>query len=158
MSHRLSAVGSGLFFAVMVGPQDPSAPDGPQAGGDIRGSISRRIVQLHKEFYGRGPDKAKTYVVGDLVVVLMRGGFTRVEETLLREGRGDSVIQQRSDFQDVMIGRFSEVIEQETGRKVVAMMSGSHQHPDLLGEIFVLESSDVLADEQTPASGARATE
>ena len=131
----------------MVRPEDSPAPDGRQAVGDTRGNISRRMVQLHKEFYGRGPDKAKTYVVGDLVVVLMRGGFTRVEETLLQEGRGDSVIQQRSDFQNVMVDRFSEVIEEETGRKVVAMMSGTHQHPDLLGEIFVLESSDVLLDE-----------
>jgi uncharacterized protein YbcI len=115
--------------------------------GDVRGNISRRIVQLHKEFYGRGPTKAKTYVNGDLVVVLMRGGFTRVEETLLEEGRGDSVIQQRRDFQQVMFDRFKQVIEEETGRKVVAFMSGSHQHPDLLGEMFVLESTDLLRDE-----------
>jgi uncharacterized protein YbcI len=115
-----------------------------EAKGDVRGNISRRIVQLHKEFYGRGPTKAKTYVNGDLVTVLMRGGFTRVEETLLREGRGDSVISQRMDFQEVMVDRFKQVVEEETGRKVIAMMSGSHQHPDLLGEMFVLESSDIL--------------
>jgi uncharacterized protein YbcI len=138
----------------MAGPEDSRAPDSRHAGGDIRGNISRRMVQLHKEFYGRGPDKAKTYVIGDLVVVLMRGGFTRVEETLLKEGRGNSVIQQRTDFQAVMVDRFSEVIEEETGRKVIAMMSGTHQHPDLLGEMFVLESSDVLGDEQIPASSA----
>jgi uncharacterized protein YbcI len=130
----------------MVGPQDSPVTDSRQVG-DTRGNIARRLVQLHKEFYGRGPEKAKTYLNGDLVVVLMRGGFTRVEETLLQEGRGESVIQQRGDFQDVMAGRFIEVIEQETGRKVIAMMSGTHQHPDLLGEMFVLESSDVLVDE-----------
>jgi uncharacterized protein YbcI len=112
------------------------------------------MVQLHKEFYGRGPEKAKTYYNGDLVVVLLRGGFTRVEETLLQEGRGESVIRQRADFQEVMLERFSRVIEEETGRKVIAMMSGSHQHPDLLGELFVLESADVLNDEQTPAPDA----
>jgi uncharacterized protein YbcI len=116
---------------------------------DIRGNISRRIVQLHKEFYGRGPTKAKTYYDGDLVVVLMRGGFTRVEETLLQEGRGDSVIQQRMDFQEVMVNRFKQVIEEETGRKVAAMMSGSHQHPDLIGELFVLETSDFLTEVPT---------
>ncbi len=123
-----------------------------QVEGDARGSISRRIVQLHKEFYGKGPTKAKTYINGDLVVVLMRGGFTRVEETLLQEGRGDSVIQQRADFQSVMVDRFKEVIEDETGRKVVAMMSGSHQHPDLLGEMFVLEQTDILFEEAAPDS------
>ena len=118
--------------------------------GDMRGNISRRMVQLHKEYYGRGPTKAKTYVHGDLVVVLMRGGFTKVEETLLRGGRGDAVVQQRMEFQEVMMGRFKEVIAEETGRKVVAMMSGSHQHPDLLGEIFVLEDTDLLAPGEVP--------
>jgi uncharacterized protein YbcI len=136
----------------MVGPESSSATGRGQAGGDIRAGVSRRIVQLHKEFYGRGPEKAKTYYNGDLVVVLLRGGFTRVEETLLREGRGDSVIQQRADFQEVMGARFVEVIEEETGRKVIAMMGGSHQQPDLIGEIFVLESADVLVDDETPAS------
>jgi uncharacterized protein YbcI len=110
------------------------------------------MVQLHKEFYGKGPTKAKTYISGDLVVVLMRGGFTRVEETLLQEGRGDSVVQQRADFQDVMVERFKQVVEEETGRKVVAMMSGTHQHPDLLGEMFVLESTDILVENGAPDS------
>jgi uncharacterized protein YbcI len=130
----------------MAGVEHPASSQeilGPR--GDMRGNISRRIVQLHKEFYGRGPTKAKTYVHGDLVVVLMRGGFTRVEETLLESGRGEAVIQQRMEFQEVMMGRFKEVVAEETGRKVVAMMSGSHQHPDLLGEIFVLEDTDLLA-------------
>jgi uncharacterized protein YbcI len=63
---------------------------------------------------------------------------------VLREGRGDSVIQQRKDFQEVMVARFRQVIEEETGRSVVAVMSSSHQHPDLLGEIFVLDAADVL--------------
>jgi uncharacterized protein YbcI len=129
-----------------------SRPTSPEADGNIRANVSRRIVQLHKQFYGRGPEKARTYYNEDLVIVLMRGGFTRVEETLLHGGRGESVTQQRADFQHVMAGRFIEVIEEETGRKVIAMMSGSHQHPDLLGEMFVLESADVLMDDPTPAS------
>jgi hypothetical protein len=35
---------------------------------------------------------------------------------------------------------------------VVAMMSGSHQHPDLLAEVFVLESTDLLVDEEAQNS------
>jgi uncharacterized protein YbcI len=132
---------------------DKPAHELNRSAGDIGGNISRRMVQLHKEFYGRGPTKAKTYFNGDLVVVLMRGGFTPVEETLLRAGRGDSVIQQRGDFQDVMLERFTEVIEEETGRKVAAMMSGTHQHPDLLSELFVLDTSDLLTDARPAAPG-----
>ena len=114
-------------------------------------NVSRRIVMLHKEFYGKGPDKARTYFQDDLVVVLMRGGFTRVEETLLREGRGESVASQRRDFQQVMFERFAEVIESELGRRVVAFMSTSHQDPDLLAELFVLEHAHVTVD--GPAGG-----
>ena len=119
------------------------------------GNISRRIVQLHKEYYGRGPTKAKTWLLDDLVVVLMRGGFSKAEETLLQEGRGDAVIRQRMDFQDVMRDRFVDVIQQETGRKVAGMMSGSHQHPDLLGEMFVLEprNGELLDDADASDGG-----
>jgi hypothetical protein len=54
------------------------------------------------------------------------------------------------DFQDVMSDRFKGVIEEELGRKVVAMMGGSHQHPDLLSDLFVLEDTDLLADKPPP--------
>ena len=132
----------------MALPPEPSEPmNSPRTEAtSTLANISRRIVQLHKEFYGKGPTKAKTYYHDDLVVVLMRGGFTRVEETLLQSGRGDSVKQQRSDFQQVMRAPFVQVIEEETGRKVAAFMSSSHQHPDMLAEVFVLEAADVLED------------
>jgi uncharacterized protein YbcI len=110
-------------------------------------NVSRRMVQLHKEFYGKGPTKAKTYYQGDMVLVLMRGGFTRVEETLLREGRGQAVIDQRAEFQNVMHDRFKEVIREELGREVLAFMSSNHQDPDLIAELFVLEDADVVSDE-----------
>lgn len=121
--------------------------------------ISNRIVQLHKEYYGRGPTKAKTYFQDDLVVVLMRGGFTKVEETLLEAGRGASVIKQRMDFQEAMRPRFKEVIEEELGRKVSGFMSGSHQEPDLLGEMFILEpeSGEILENAQAGDSDGRST-
>jgi uncharacterized protein YbcI len=141
----------------MVSPEPgPGTEPVSDTRGDTRGRISRRIVQLHKEFYGRGPTKAKTYVNDDVVTVLMRGGFSRVEETLMQEGRGDSVIAQRMDFQEVMIDRFKEVVEEETGREVIAMVSGSHQHPDLLIEVFVLESTDLLDPEPAGTRSADA--
>ena len=119
---------------------------GVQAPGEIQRNISRRIVALHKEFYGKGPERAKTYFVDDAVFLLMRGGFSKVEETLLAEGRGDAVIRQRMEFQEAMLERFGEVIQEETGRKVVAFMSGSHQEPDVTSEIFILDTSDLLQD------------
>ena len=121
----------------------------PSPGGNVLAGISNDVVRLLKEFYGKGPTRARTTYDGDLVVVLMRGGFTRVEQTLLDAGRGDSVIQQRMDFQEVMRERFNGVIERHTGREVIASMSGSHQDPDMVAELFVLRpEAELLADAQ----------
>jgi uncharacterized protein YbcI len=111
--------------------------------GDVRTAISDGLVALLKEYYDRGPEKTKTYVHDDLVVCLLRGGFTRVEQTLLEGGHGDDVIRQRMVFQDVMRERFEHVVEQATGRTVVGFMSGNQQDPDMICEIFVLAPNDI---------------
>jgi uncharacterized protein YbcI len=113
------------------------------ASGDVRTAISDGLVALLKEYYGRGPEKTKTYVHDDLVVCLLRGGFTRVEQTLLEGGHGDDVIRQRMVFQEVMRARFEQVVEAATGRTVIGFMSGNQQDPDMICEVFVLAANDV---------------
>ena len=110
----------------------------PTAHGDVLTAISTGMVALLKEFYGRGPTRTKSYYEDDLVVCLLRGGFSRVEQTLLEGGRGSSVIQQRMEFQELMRERFEEVIERATGRPVIGFMSGNQQDPDIMCEVFIL--------------------
>jgi uncharacterized protein YbcI len=110
------------------------------------------MVALLKEFYGRGPTRSKSYYEDDLVVCVLRGGFSRVEETLLDGGRGQAVIQQRMEFQEVMRDRFARVIEDATGRKVIGFMSGNQQDPDLMCEVFILAPTDLLDAHEIPAS------
>jgi uncharacterized protein YbcI len=112
--------------------------------GAARTAISDGMVGLLKEFYGVGPTQAKTYYHDDLVVCLLRGGFTRVEQTLLEGGRTSAVIQQRMEFQEVMRPRFVAVIERATGRTVVGFMSGNQQDPDMICEVFVLAPTDLV--------------
>ena len=110
---------------------------------DVRTAISNGIVGLLKEFYGRGPERTKTYLHDDLVVCLLRGGFTRVEQTLLDGGHGEDVIKQRMAFQQVMRERFEAVVAEATGREVIGFMSGNQQDPDMICEVFVLAPNDV---------------
>ena len=70
--------------------------------GAILSAISEGMVALLKDYYGVGPTQAKTYYHDDLVVCVLRGGFTRVERTLLAGDRGRAVIEQRMAFQEVM--------------------------------------------------------
>lgn len=126
-------------------PRDGLHQHGVDADGEIRNAISDGLVGLLKEYYGRGPDRTKTYVDGDLVVCLLRGGFTRVEQTLREGGHGEDVIHQRMAFQEVMRDRFVGVVEEATGRDVIGFMSGNQQNPDMICEVFVLAENPVLA-------------
>jgi uncharacterized protein YbcI len=125
-----------------MGPDHAPDRDATTASGDVRTEISDGLVALLKDYYGRGPERTKTYVDDDLVVCLLRGGFTRVEQTLREEGHGDDVIRQRMVFQNVMRRRFEQVVERATGRKVVGFMSGNQQDPDMICEVFVLAPND----------------
>jgi uncharacterized protein YbcI len=114
--------------------------------------ISTRLVQLHSRYYGKGPTRAKTHFVDGTVVTLLRGGFTTVERTLLDTGQGESVYQMRRSFQQAMEDEFRRVVEEATGRTVVAYMSSINADPDLAVEIFVLEPEDEPPAEEPTSS------
>jgi uncharacterized protein YbcI len=116
--------------------------------GDVLTAISDGMVALLKQFYGRGPTRTKSYYEDDLVVCLLRGGFSRVEQTLLEGGRGAAVIQQRMEFQELMRERFTAVVEQATGRQVIGFMSGNQQDPDIMCELFILAPTDLVDDHE----------
>jgi uncharacterized protein YbcI len=131
----------------------PDTQDKPQVSGDVLTAISDGMVALLKEFYGRGPTRAKSYYQDDLVACVLRGGFSKVEQTLLHGGRGGAVIQQRMEFQELMRDRFVKVIEDATGRRVIGFMSGNQQEPDMMCETFILAPSDLVEGHELDASG-----
>lgn len=99
--------------------QGPGAEEAlqPLKGGQLLSAISTSIVRTLREHYGRGPMKAKTYVLDDIIVVVMRGsGFTPLEQTIMDSGEPERVVEMRHDFQRVIAKRYSETIEQLTGR------------------------------------------
>ncbi|HXN39624.1 MAG TPA: Na-translocating system protein MpsC family protein [Solirubrobacteraceae bacterium] len=125
----------------------------PRPHGEVLTAISDGMVALLKEFYGRGPTRTKSYYADDLVVCVLRGGFSRVEETLLEGGRGPAVIEQRIAFQELMRERFEAVIEHATGRQVIGFMSGNQQDPDMMCEVFILSPTDLVdAEEIAPST------
>jgi uncharacterized protein YbcI len=124
----------------------------PRSHGDVLTAISDGMVALLKEYYGRGPTRTKSYYADDLVVCVLRGGFSRVEQTLLEGGRGAAVITQRMEFQELMRERFEGVIEQATGRQVIGFMSGNQQHPDMMCEVFILAPTDLVDTHELPSS------
>jgi uncharacterized protein YbcI len=124
------------------------APESPYGEGLAR--ITSALVSLHKEFYGKGPVKAKTFLVNDTVICILEGGFTIVERTLIDAGEASAVHNVRHRFQAVMKAQFSGVVEEALGRTVRAYLSQVHTDPDVAVELFMLtpkdETEPVLAE------------
>jgi uncharacterized protein YbcI len=110
------------------------------SGGQLLSAISNSIVRILRERYGRGPMKAKTYALDDLIVVVLRaGGFTASEQTMIDSGEPERVVEMREDFQRVMAEDYKNTIEELTGRKVLAFLSNAHVEPELTLEVFFVD-------------------
>jgi uncharacterized protein YbcI len=109
------------------------------SGGRLLAEITNRIVAFTREHYGRGPIKAKTYVLDNLIVCVLSNGFTPIEATMMEGGEPHRVLEMRRDFQRMMKVRYSEMIEQLTGRSVLAFLSQAHVEPDLTIEMFLMD-------------------
>jgi uncharacterized protein YbcI len=83
--------------------------------------------------------KAKTYVLGDLIVCVLRDAHTTIEQTMIESGEPEKVLEMRRDFQRMMGAQYKGIIEKLTGRNVVAFLSQTHVDPDITMEIFFVD-------------------
>lgn len=107
----------------------------------IRAEISREMVRLYKELFGRGPTRARTEFAGpDIVICSLEQTFTPAERSLADMGEHQRLRDTRMYFQAATHERFREIVERLTGRKVRAFISGLDAGVDVCAEIFYLES------------------
>ena len=110
------------------------------SGGHLLSAISNSIVRILRERYGRGPMKAKTYALDDIIVVVLRaGGFTAAEQTMIDSGEPERVVEMREDFQRVIAQDYKKTIEQLTDRRVLAFLSNAHVEPEITLEVFFVD-------------------
>jgi uncharacterized protein YbcI len=108
--------------------------------GEQLAAVTNGIVQLFREYYGRGPNKAKSYILDDRIVVcVLEDTMTTVEQTLVNNGDHGMVRQVRLRFQEAMALEFKTVVEKAMGRRVAAYHSQLTMQPDMGFEFFVLE-------------------
>jgi uncharacterized protein YbcI len=106
----------------------------------LRGRISHAMVGMKKDYYGKGPTKAKTFINDEYIFVVMQGGLTRNEEVLLAAGQQALVRSYRLRFQEAMEHTTISAIEEIVGRKVLTYHSQILFDPERAIEIFVLDS------------------
>jgi uncharacterized protein YbcI len=125
--------------------------DADRSVGEVLASITDGLVALHTRSYGKGPTSAKTYYMGDAVVTFLWDGFTKVEETLIATGRGETVALLRRSLQTAMEEEFTAVVEEAIGRSVIAFLSQVHMDPNMAADIFLL-----APEEPGAAAGGKA--
>jgi uncharacterized protein YbcI len=106
----------------------------------VRAEISREMVRLYKELFGRGPTKAKTDFVGpDIVISTLENSLTPAERALVDMGEHQRMRDTRMYFQHATEEEFRGTIERILERKVRAFISGIDTSTDVSAEIFYLE-------------------
>ena len=119
-----------------------------ESGSSITAEVSNAMVGLKKQFYGRGPDQAKSYINDNYVFCVLNGGLTQNEKTLLDAGEEQLVRSYRLRFQEVMANQTIEAVAQITGRKVLTYHSQMLFEPATGIEIFVLDGEPARTDSQ----------
>jgi uncharacterized protein YbcI len=112
----------------------------------IRAELSREMVRLYKELFGRGPTKARTdFANPDTILCTLENSLTPAERALVEMGEHQRLRDTRMYFQHATEERFREVVETVTGRKVRAFISGLDTGQDVAVEVFYLEPSASVA-------------
>ena len=95
-----------------------------------------------REYTGRGPTKARTYIDEDLITVVLQDTLTMGERSLVRDGKVELVLTMRKAFQTTMASQMIAAVERHSGRRVYAFLSDNHVDPDIAVESFVLVPRD----------------
>lgn len=105
--------------------------------GELEAQFTKEIVRFEKEYLGRGPIDARTYLINDIVLVRLRGVLTPAEEKLAENKEGRVLVKdaRRQLFEtsramlerfvkDILgaqlVGLFSD-ISTETGERVIVL-------------------------------------
>ena len=129
--------------------QSETTPPGDAGEGKTTMAISREMVALMKDYFGRGPTKARTYMRDNLIVVIMEDTMTKAELTLVRSGNIREVRDLRRLFQETIRDDACELVERLSGRTVSAYMSDHDTERDVAAEIFVMDPASGDADTGT---------
>ncbi len=62
--------------------------------GETEAEFTRAMIQLEKEYLGRGPADARTFFVNDMILVRLRGVLTPAEMKLSEEKEGAALVKE----------------------------------------------------------------
>lgn len=125
----------------LVRAERHSAGDTPPPIGELTAAISTAIVRLFRTHTGRGATKAKTILSDELVVVTLGECLTTAERQLADAGHAELVLEVRRALHEGMRDDATALVEELTGRKVIAYLTDQELFPDLASLTFAFAST-----------------
>jgi uncharacterized protein YbcI len=123
--------------------------DPPQTEQPVQLAVSNAMVKLYKEQFGRGPTKARTTFAGpDLIICTLEDSLTAAERNLVALGQHDRLRDVRMFFQHAAADKFRAIVEEHTGRRVWAFVSGIDTEQDVSSEVFYLHPNGASPPER----------
>ena len=110
-----------------------------KTSGEIEAAICQGLSRFEQEYMGRGPKDIRAYLIGDLLVVRLRGVLTAAEQQLVttfqaEKGRG-LLKQVRTQLMATARPALETMVQDLTGVKVVSL---HHDISTQTGEEVVL--------------------
>jgi uncharacterized protein YbcI len=113
--------------------------------------LSNAMVRIYKEQFGRGPTKTRTHFAGpDIVITTLEDSLTAAERRMAELGEHQRLRDIRMFFQYACEPQFVGKVEEITGRRVRAFVSGIDTERDVSSEVFYLEPRDSPAVATAP--------
>ena len=93
--------------------------------GQVEAELSQAVIKFEREYMGRGPEETRSYLLGDMVLVRLRGVLTPAEKQLAEssdfvEG-GRLVKQVRMQLLEKARSLLEAIVRDITGRNVVSL-------------------------------------
>jgi uncharacterized protein YbcI len=107
--------------------------------GEIEAAVSDGLTRFEQDYMGRGPKDVRTHLLGDLLVVRLRGVLTAAEQQLVKslpadKGR-DLLKQVRTHLVETARPLMEAMVQEATGARVVSL---HHDISTATGEEVVL--------------------
>ena len=112
-------------------------------------AISTHIAQIYKSTYGRGPTKIATYLLLDVVLIVLEDLNTPAQDTLTELGDYDIVEAAHQRLHQAMVPQMTTAIEQVLGRSVRDCVPGFNVGAGAATNTFLLAPQD---DDDRPAA------
>lgn len=106
--------------------------------------VGAAMTRIYKEQFGRGPERVHTHYAGpDAIICFLENTLTPVERTLTTMGERQRLRDMRMLFQYAAESEFRWAVEEITGRRVIAFVSGIDVDADVASEVFTLAPRDL---------------